>query len=128
MCTCVYMGGAEGFGLIKGKDMTLGGSSTQALLGGAWKELHVGEAPPSRGLCQGYDEGVCTQRRGGPWTFLEGRGLERGLCVWVMSQHTGCPWVRLRRTTVALGLILLVGNSYWEHATQAVSKWLTLLL
>lgn len=51
------MGGAEGFGLIKGKDMTLGGSNTQVLLGGAWKELHVGEAPPSRGLCQVYDGG-----------------------------------------------------------------------
>lgn len=88
MCTCVYMGGAEGFGLIKGKDMTLGGSSTQALLGGAWKELHVGEAPPSRGLCQGYDEGGLYSEEGRTMDLPGGKGAGEGLvCLGDVTAH-----------------------------------------
>lgn len=72
------MGGAEGFGLIKEKDMTLGGSNTQVLLGGAWKELHVGEAPPSRGLCQGYDGGLYSEE-GRTMDLPGGKGAGEGL-------------------------------------------------
>ena len=58
-----------------------------------------------------------------------GKGAGEGLvCLGDVTVHRVSLGQRLGRATVALGLIFLVGNSYWEHATQAVSKWLTLLL